>query len=190
MRTCIFHFLRILLQNGASVSFYMFYGGNNYGFTAGANISKPFLTSYADGAPISITGAVGKKYFAIRNVIKEFFPLPDIPIPPNPTEMTLPPLKMQPMTTLFSSWSRRILSGKTVNSKIPLTFEQLLQNAGYVLYETVLPKSATIPSVLNITEFNDRAYIYVDNVSEFELTDQIDNAKSKTQNNNIFDCRD
>lgn len=143
----------------------MFSAGNNYGFSAGANISQPFVTSYADGAPIAITGAVGQKYFAIRNVLKEFFPLPNIPIPANPPKMMLPPITMQPITTLFSSVSRRILSGKILNSQKPLTFEQIRQNVGFVLYEKVLPNSVTIPSNLSIPEFRDRAYIYVDNVS-------------------------
>lgn len=155
------------------MNLYMFYGGNNYGFSSGANISKPFITSYGNSAPIDVTGAVSEKYFAIRNVIKEFFPLPNVPIPPKPRKMLLPPVRMRPITTLFSSLSRRILSGKILTSEKPCTFEQLHQNVGYVLYEKTLPKSVTIPSTLSIPEFRDRAYIYVDNVIELKLSPQL-----------------
>lgn len=154
------------------MNLYTFYGTNNYGFTSGANISKPFITSYGNSAPIDVTGAVSEKYFAIRNVIKEFFPLPNVSIPPKPRKALHPPIKMRPITTLFSPLSRRILSGKTMTSRKPCTFEQLQQNVGYVLYEKTIPKSVGISSTLSIPEFRDRAYIYADNVIEFEVTTQ------------------
>lgn len=178
-------FLRVLLKQGSSVNLYMFYGGNNYGFTSGANISKPFITSYGNSAPIDVTGAVSEKYFAIRNVIKEFFPLPNVSIPPKPRKMQLPPVKMQPITSLFSSLSRRILGGKAITSRKPCTFEQLHQNVGYVLYEKTLPKSATTLSTLSIPEFRDRAYIYVNNVIELKVTTQLTTLFQTTN----FNCR-
>lgn len=154
-----------------NVNFYIFYAGTSFGLTSGtSNIYGPFTTSYGNGGPIAVTGAVGEKYFAIRNIISEFYPLPNTTIPPNPLKMTLPPIQLQPITTLFSSVSRRILSGKTVTSKKPLTFEQLPQNVGFVLYETALPKGFFTPFILSIPNLFGRAYVYVDNVSEFELT--------------------
>lgn len=160
-----------MLKEGKSVNIYVFYAGTSFGLTSGSsNMYGPFTTSHGNGAPIDETGAVGEKYFAIRKVIQEFFPLPNIPIPQNPSKMTLPPIQLQPMTTLFSSLSRRILSNLTVKLNNTLTFEQLRQDVGFVLYETILPNALDTPSTLSIPKFYDYAYIYVDNVSEFKLT--------------------
>lgn len=46
-----------------------------------------------------------------------------------------------------------------------MTFEELDQNSGFVLYETTLPKLTRDPSQLTINELRDRAQIYVDEVS-------------------------
>lgn len=35
--------LEKMIKDGASVNFYMFYGGTNFGFTAGANDGGPFM---------------------------------------------------------------------------------------------------------------------------------------------------
>lgn len=175
-----------MLKDGASINLYIMYGGTSFGLMAGSSLTYgPFTTSYGNGGPIEVTGFVGEKYYAIRNVISQFFPVPEIPIV-NPTRMTLPPIKLQPITTLFSTLSRQTLAGnRTVQSKKPITFEQLRQDVGFVLYETVLPKSDDNPSTLNIPTFFDRAYVYVNNVSEFEfLSILFYNLKF------YFDCRD
>lgn len=69
-----------ILADGASVSFYMFYGGTNFGFTAGSNDAgqgnfKPVVTSYDYDAPMDEAGdIVTEKYMAIRNVISKVDP--------------------------------------------------------------------------------------------------------------------
>ncbi|UJR22809.1 hypothetical protein I4U23_025839 [Adineta vaga] len=65
-------------QYEISVNFYMFCGGTNFGFTAGANHFqlKHFVsstTSFDYDAPVSESGDVTRKYHAIRNVIKKFY---------------------------------------------------------------------------------------------------------------------
>ncbi|CAF1474788.1 unnamed protein product [Adineta steineri] len=65
-------------QYEISVNFYMFCGGTNYGFTSGANHFQfkhftPTVTSYDYDAPISESGDLNKKYYAIRNVIGKFY---------------------------------------------------------------------------------------------------------------------
>ena len=43
----------------------------------------------------------------------------------------------------------------------PLTFEQIGQENGFMLYETVIDKLFTDPAKLKITDIHDRAYVFV-----------------------------
>lgn len=63
-----------MLLDGANINFYMFYGGTNFGFTAGANNGGPGsynsdVTSYDYDAPMDEVGDPTYKYFAIRDSI-------------------------------------------------------------------------------------------------------------------------
>nr|CAD7432748.1 unnamed protein product [Timema monikensis] len=61
-----------ILAVNASVNFYMFFGGTNFGFMSGANYGsryEPQLTSYDYDAPLTEAGDPTGKYFAIREVV-------------------------------------------------------------------------------------------------------------------------
>lgn len=85
-----------MLAAKVNVNIYMFYGGTNFGFTAGANEAGPGrfvpdITSYDYDAPLDESGDPTPKYFAIRKVISEFFPMPNVPIP-SPGKYTKQPI--------------------------------------------------------------------------------------------------
>ena len=66
--------LRWMLANNASFNFYVFMGGSNFGFMAGANYGKDFqpqITSYDYDAPLNEAGDLTPKYHAIRSLIGE-----------------------------------------------------------------------------------------------------------------------
>lgn len=70
--------LRTMLDQpfNASVNFYMYFGGTNFGFWAGANdwgIGKYMadITSYDYDAPLDETGDATSKYYILMNVIQE-----------------------------------------------------------------------------------------------------------------------
>uniref|UniRef100_A0A182IM64 Uncharacterized protein n=1 Tax=Anopheles atroparvus TaxID=41427 RepID=A0A182IM64_ANOAO len=70
--------LRMMLNQKANVNFYMFFGGTNFGFTAGANDVGPGkysadITSYDYDAPLDEAGDPTPKYFAIRKALVEVF---------------------------------------------------------------------------------------------------------------------
>ena len=68
--------LEEMLTMGASVNLYMFHGGTNFGFTNGANFSdvyQPTVTSYDYNCPLSESGDLTPKYFAIQKVIQKFW---------------------------------------------------------------------------------------------------------------------
>lgn len=109
-------------------------------------------------------GDVTSKYHVLRDVIKNYLPLPDIPVPVESPKMTLPSIELQAKAALLSDASRRYLGTSFTQSFKPKTFEELNQFSGFVLYETELPKLKRDPSVLKIPFLNDRAIVTIDDV--------------------------
>ena len=66
-----------MLKRGASVNFYMFHGGTNFGFTNGANGNPgspyaPTVTSYDYDCPLSEAGDPTEKFRACQAVIRRY----------------------------------------------------------------------------------------------------------------------
>lgn len=156
--------LKEMLALGASVNFYMFYGGTNFGFTSGANggagVYSPQLTSYDYDAPLTEAGDPTPKYFAIRDVIGRYLPLPNMSLPTASPKGNYGPVLLEPVLKLLDSRSPFVVVQATGDR--PKTFEALSVNQGFVLYETNLPPSISDPAILQATT-RDRALIYVDN---------------------------
>lgn len=147
----------------------MFFGGTNFGFTAGANVDGPGdykadITSYDYDAPMSECGDPTEKYKALRDVIKEFLTLPNIPVPEKTKTIKLESVKLSFQATILSDESRTHLGNTPMVSQKPLTFEELDQYSGFVLYETNLSKFSLDPSVLKIPVLHDRAHIFMNDV--------------------------
>lgn len=108
------------------------------------------------------------KYYALREVIGEYFPLPDIPLPQREPKMSLGTVQLRPMNVLSSNVCRQQMGSTPVHSTSPMTFEALNQNSGLVLYEATFPTYEFVrdPTILRIDGLRDRAYIYVDQVSK------------------------
>lgn len=160
-----------MLNSSASVNFYMFYGGTNFGFTAGANDGGPNkynadITSYDYDAPMDEAGDPTPKFMDIRDAIARFFPLPDVPVPPRQTKIKLPSVRLTAKTSLLSPMARRILGRGPRQFRTPQTFETLDQNSGFVLYETHLDRLKRDPSLLSVPGLRDRAHVLLDGVSD------------------------
>ncbi|CRK91904.1 CLUMA_CG005524, isoform A [Clunio marinus] len=158
--------LEKMILDGASVNFYMFYGGTNFGFTAGANEGGPGrydsdVTSYDYDAPMDEAGDPTEKYFAIRKLISKYFPLPNVPVPNPLPKIKLPDINLKPISIIFNPNGRRYLANFTKQSNLPMSFESLDQNSGFILYETKLPRINRDPVLLKFADLRDRAYIYV-----------------------------
>ncbi|PPF43640.1 beta-galactosidase [Pseudoclavibacter sp. AY1F1] len=87
--------LDALLAAGASVNFYMVHGGTNYGLTNGANHKGrylPIATSYDYDAPLDEAGNPTPKFFAFKDIIAKYAPVPaESPEPSGPApELTVP----------------------------------------------------------------------------------------------------
>lgn len=156
------------LENDVSFNFYMVHGGTNFGFTSGANYDKkhdiqPDLTSYDYDAPISEAGWVTPKYDSIRNVIKKYV---SYPVPEAPAALPLieiPSIQLNKIADVLG------LASETdkVESTTPLTFEQLNQGYGYVLYSRHFNQPTS--GKLEIPGLRDYATIYVNGEKAGEL---------------------
>lgn len=160
--------LKQMLDDGASVNFYMFFGGTNFGFTAGANDGGPGfynadVTSYDYDAPMDEAGDPTNKFYELQSLIARYLPLPNITIAVE-KKVSLGSIVLEPIRVLFSNLSRRHLGKQVVVNRSPLSFEALDQNAGFVLYETTLPRLTMDPGLLVVEKLRDRALIYVDRV--------------------------
>lgn len=150
----------LYLQNDVSFNYYMVHGGTNFGFTSGANYDnkrdiQPDLTSYDYDAPIAEAGWVTPKYQKIREVIKKYvsYSIPEIP-EPIPT-IGIPSIKLTKIVDVLSMAAKQT----PVRSDCPLTFEQLQQGYGYVLYTRHF--NQPINGSLEITGLRDYAVVYV-----------------------------
>lgn len=128
-----------LLAAGISVNMYMFHGGTTRAFMNGANYNskspfEPQTSSYDYDAPLDEAGNPTPKFMAFRHVIRRHLPpgetLPDVP----PSKPVIPITEIQfiASTSIFS-----ILPPPKVNPRL-LTFEDLSQAYGFVLYRTTL----------------------------------------------------
>jgi beta-galactosidase len=128
-----------MLSAGISVNMYMFHGGTTRGFMNGANYNnkspyEPQISSYDYDAPLDEAGNPTPKFMAFRSVIQRHLPpgetLPEVP-DPKPV-ISIDGIQFTESTSIFS-----ILSPPTVNPQL-LTFEDLHQAYGFVLYRTTL----------------------------------------------------
>uniref|UniRef100_A0A1B6MNC2 Uncharacterized protein n=2 Tax=Graphocephala atropunctata TaxID=36148 RepID=A0A1B6MNC2_9HEMI len=152
---------RQLLALNASFNFYVFHGGTSFGFSTGANI-PPFLpqvTSYDFDAPISESGNLTEKYYAIRAVISEFMPVPDIPVRSSGTR-DYGTVRLEPKVSLFDSDT----ATRYPDFQYPQTFEALQQYSGYMLYETRLPPGLSGIGYLVANNVHDRTIVFLDKV--------------------------
>ncbi|KAK1127845.1 hypothetical protein K0M31_003336 [Melipona bicolor] len=154
-----------MLSLGASVNIYMFHGGTNFAYTAGANGNEgtysPQLTSYDYDAPLTEAGDPTPKYFEIRNIVSKYLPLPNMSVPTASPKGDYGPVVLTPIVRLFEPRGRQLFETVVVEGSKPLTFEELNLPHWLVLYETDLAPSYSDPANLHAM-VRDRALVYVD----------------------------
>ncbi|CAO1309866.1 unnamed protein product [Diamesa serratosioi] len=154
----------------ANVNFYMFFGGTNFGFWAGANdwgIGKYMadITSYDYDAPLDEAGDPTPKYYNFMGVISEYLTLPSTPVPDRTPKGKYATMDVQAINSILSTAGRMQLGSTVITSSKLMTFEQLNQFSGFVLYEADLPKFTRDPANLVVEKLRDRAQVYIDGKS-------------------------
>lgn len=154
--------LHEMLDADASVNFYMFHGGTNFGLMNGANHDlngryQPTLTSYDYDAPLDEAGDITPKFIAYREAIAQYAPVPDEPLPPPSRKAAYGEVTL---TQAVSLWDALPALSQAIVSPTPEPMEQFGQNYGFILYRTRLngPFSAT----LTVREVHDRAHVFTD----------------------------
>lgn len=148
-----------IMNNKSSFSLYMFHGGTNFGFQAGADWSTvltPVTTSYDYGAPLDESGRPNKLFYDIQKTIQAYVGNSTVfPGLPKETPMVaIPSVKMTPMASLFNSLP------KPVKRKQVINMEALGQADGYILYRTISSKATN--GTLALGDYpRDRVLVYV-----------------------------
>lgn len=164
-----------ILDAGGSFNMYMFHGGTNFGFMAGANFFanstyKPDITSYDYDAPLSEAGDITPKFLRAREIIFEkvlkpsgISKLPDIP--PNTPKANYGKV-LCTHTMSLSHMLTYVKHDVQVPSPIPMELLKIHggngQNYGYILYRATFPAGKRL-------EFSslpqDRAQIFINGLS-------------------------
>lgn len=162
---------RILEEDG-SISFYMAHGGTNFGLWSGANHDgaglEPTVTSYDSDAPISEHGELTPKFFALRQRLLERTGAQERPLPPDPVVLpprTLPVHRGAALLKALTDMSEPLAAPH------PLSFEDLGQPSGLVLYEAN-PRLPHGVSTVTVTGLHDRAQVFVDGCQLGVLEDE------------------
>lgn len=151
--------LGFMLKRGYSVSLYMFHGGTTFGWMNGADSHTgtdyhPDTTSYDYDAPLDEAGNPRYKYGLLASAIADVTGKPAAPTPAPTVAATFP---VSPVRRSASLWRNL---PQPVRAKQPLTFEELGQNYGYVLYRVPLAKGKA--GALVLKGMHSYAQVYVD----------------------------
>jgi beta-galactosidase GanA len=161
--------IEIVLSYNASINFYMFTGGTNFGFWNGANGNRdtyaPTITSYDYDALVSECGDIHPtKYQALRDLLVKFGLVSKsdlLPPPENPRKVAYGQLKVEQSMTL--EVMRRVGIKEPFVLKDPIFMEFLGvndnggQGYGWILYRSqIRGSSVEIRGVLH-----DRAHIFI-----------------------------
>jgi beta-galactosidase len=153
-----------LLRRGASVNFYMFHGGTNFGLTNGANDKgtyRPIVTSYDYDAPLDEAGNPTAKYWAFREVLAKYTTVPpDRPSAAGPARefgvRFSQALPLWDVAEQLGAWTR---------CDEPLSADELGQAQGLTLYQAEIDvPGQAVPEIgpaLEVREARDRAQVFL-----------------------------
>lgn len=150
--------LKWMLEQGYSVSIYMFHGGTSFGWMNGANTDgkgsyEPDVTSYDYDSALDESGRPTPKYFAMRDVIAKTTGITPPPVPNVEPAMTVPAIEMPETASL---WDNLPLA---ISSEQVKSMEEVGQAYGYMLYRTHLRADASQELVLD--QLHSYAQVYV-----------------------------
>ncbi|MFB9841673.1 glycoside hydrolase family 35 protein [Mucilaginibacter ginsenosidivorans] len=149
-----------VLAAGISINMYMFHGGTTRGFMNGANFKdgtpyEPQISSYDYDAPLDEAGNPTDKFMKFRDVIRKHLPegqvLSDVP--------SSKPTIIIPRITLSQTRSILDILPAAVKNATPLTFEDLNQAYGFMLYRTTLSGGGA--GILKLDGLRDYAIILI-----------------------------
>lgn len=149
-----------VLAAGISINMYMFHGGTTRGFMNGANYKdetpyEPQISSYDYDAPLDEAGNATPKFMKFREVIQKYLPA-GISLPAVPAAK--PAISIRAIKFAKSLSLLNALPAPKANIT-PLTFEDLRQDYGFVLYRSTIQGSKT--GTLKLKDLRDYAVVMI-----------------------------
>ncbi|RAV19912.1 glycoside hydrolase family 35 protein [Paenibacillus contaminans] len=151
-----------MLGAGASVNFYMFHGGTNFGFWNGANCLpkenfEPTITSYDYDVPVGEAGDITDKFHAVREIVGKYVELGELELPPPIKKKGYGRVAFDQKADLFESLND--LSAP-IQATCPEPMEKLGQAYGFIMYTTQVsgPRGS---HELVLQDVHDRALIFL-----------------------------
>lgn len=150
-----------MIDCGASLNFYMFHGGTNFGYMNGANYYdkyEPTITSYDYNALLSEAGDLTPAYFEVRKIIEERFgSLPELTVK-NSEKAAYGKLELDERCSIFDAAK---LLAKPVHTAAPQFMEDIGQYYGFTLYSTTVdgPRDE---AEIKFDSVHDRAVVFID----------------------------
>ncbi|WP_309120127.1 beta-galactosidase [Paenibacillus sp.] len=156
--------LEDMLEEGASVNFYMFHGGTNFGFYNGANCQEkdryePTITSYDYDSPLSESGEPTAKFHAVREAIARH--VPDASFPPLPAPIERKAYGRVPLTERAELLAQADRLAAPIRTACPEPMEKLGQDYGFILYSTTMSGPRERQELV-VQEVRDRALVFLD----------------------------
>ncbi len=150
-----------MLDHDINFNVYMFHGGTNFGFTAGANYAKkyqPTVTSYDYGALLTEWGDYTPNYHAVRKMLHDASGEPLGQLPPSPRLQDVGTVTLDEKGSL---WDNLDVLGEEHFSPVPEPMEHYGQSSGLILY-SVDVKGEYCRSFMTFDDLRDRGYLFVD----------------------------
>ena len=149
-----------MLDYGASLNFYMFHGGTNFGFMNGANHGgtyAPTITSYDYNALLSEAGDMTPAYYEVRKIVEKHYG----ELPPITAKNSEKKAYGKVTLTEKASILDTIDSISTpVHTAAPKFMEEIGQSYGFTMYSTTVSgPQEDLP--LGFDCVHDRAIVYI-----------------------------
>jgi len=149
-----------VLSAGISINMYMFHGGTTRGFMNGANYNdrnpyEPQISSYDYDAPLDEAGNATVKFMQFRVVLEKHLQAGEVlpPVPATKPAIAIPSIQFSNATSLFDALP------KAKSNETPLTFEDLNQAYGFVLYRSMIDGGKE--GVLKIKDLRDYGLVFI-----------------------------
>ncbi|HTW79961.1 MAG TPA: glycoside hydrolase family 35 protein [Terracidiphilus sp.] len=148
--------LEWILEQGYSISIYMFHGGTSFGWMNGANWDnshyEPDVTSYDYDSALDESGRPSPKFYLFRDAIAKATGVTPPPIPDIPPPISVPPAELTQSVSLWRTLPQPVASEQLE------TMEDLDQAYGYILYRTTV--AGPVAGDLVLDQVHDYALIY------------------------------
>lgn len=150
-----------MIDCGASLNFYMFCGGTNFGFMNGANYYdtfEPTITSYDYNALLTESGDLTPAYYEVRKIIEDRFgSLPELTVK-NTEKAAYGRLELDKRCSVFEAIK---MISKPIHTAAPQFTEDIGQYYGFTLYSTVVdgPRDE---AEIKFDAVHDRAVVFID----------------------------